>query len=758
MNTALLWDNVVAYSLQVGLLVGVASMVPALLRLHPPKARLVYLQVLLAACLVLPQTRPWKRAVVAVTTPVAAPAAPVAGVAPAPAPSVPARPHWSPGELGLVVLAAGVLARLGWLAVGFAKLRRYRRRSTPWSGPAVTLGPRPEYRLSEDVGSPVTFGLRSPVVLLPRNFDELPPAMQEAVLCHEALHVERHDWAFTVAEELVRALFWFHPAIWWLLGEIQLAREQAVDREVVDRTQARDHYVDALLAVAGARMEFDLAPAPLFLRKRHLKQRVMAVVKEIRMSRTRSIATLLLGLGLMAVAGWFVTAAFPLAAEPQLVVDGPGISVELSGAQLLHRPAVRYPAEALAEGVQGTVAVQVRLGADGTVVDANIVSGPDELRKAVLESVLSWHFSKDSAGGGRTVTVSFQLPAQAAAPAGPAHLSPEFQAEVAARSAAALANTLAQKGIQAPGLEPSKIVSIEVSGLSEQARADLLAALPVHVGDAFSPDAMNRTYLAVRAFDSHLLLTGRTDKNHETTLSISTPDATVAAALGSTPGSGPQTRGTPRRVQIGGNVQAAMLIDGPKPAYPPIAMQARITGVVHLHVIISTEGNVQSITVIPPAHPLLTTPAMEAVRQWRYKPTKLNGEPVEVDTTVDVTFALADGPPPQPVSTDSPLGQAGQPGLSTLGLRVEHAGSDLVLRWNLDSSAVRNGQNGVLQVLDGYTRQNYPISRDQLTSGLGVVYTPQTKDLTFQLTVTDEKGNEVGKGGVRLLNPSPGSR
>ena len=94
-----------------------------------------------------------------------------------------------------------------------------------------------EFRICDDVSSPVTFGWRRPVVLLPARFPELDRRMQDAILCHELLHVERRDWLFTLAEELVRAVFWFHPAIWWLLGEIQLAREQAVDREVIERTE-----------------------------------------------------------------------------------------------------------------------------------------------------------------------------------------------------------------------------------------------------------------------------------------------------------------------------------------------------------------------------------------------------------------------------------------------------------------------------------------------------------------------------------------
>ena len=116
--------------------------------------------------------------------------------------------------------------------------------------------------------------------------------MQETIACHELLHVHRMDWLFTVSEEIVRALFWFHPAIWWLLGEIHLTREQVVDAEVVRLTQARQPYLNALLAIASTQSRLDLAPAPLFLRKRHLTQRVSQILKEVNMSRTRIAASL----------------------------------------------------------------------------------------------------------------------------------------------------------------------------------------------------------------------------------------------------------------------------------------------------------------------------------------------------------------------------------------------------------------------------------------------------------------------------------
>jgi len=96
----------------------------------------------------------------------------------------------------------------------------------------------------------------------------------------------------------------------------------------------------------------------------------------------------------------------------------------------------------------------------------------------------------------------------------------------------------------------------------------------------------------------------------------------------------------PRRITVGGNVQQAMLIYQPKPVYPPLAKQARIQGTVRFTAIIGRDGTIQNLTVVS-GHPLLVQAATEAVRQWRYKPTLLNGEPVEVVTQIDVNFTLS---------------------------------------------------------------------------------------------------------------------
>jgi protein TonB len=97
----------------------------------------------------------------------------------------------------------------------------------------------------------------------------------------------------------------------------------------------------------------------------------------------------------------------------------------------------------------------------------------------------------------------------------------------------------------------------------------------------------------------------------------------------------------PIRIRQGGQVVAAKAIYQPAPDYPPLARMARIQGTVRLQAVISTDGRVQNLQFLS-GHPLLIGAALEAVSRWRYQPTLLNGEPVEVLTEIDVTFKLAE--------------------------------------------------------------------------------------------------------------------
>jgi TonB family protein len=112
--------------------------------------------------------------------------------------------------------------------------------------------------------------------------------------------------------------------------------------------------------------------------------------------------------------------------------------------------------------------------------------------------------------------------------------------------------------------------------------------------------------------------------------SVPTDEMAVAA---------PSVAGDVGRIRVGGNVQAARIRNKVQPVYPAAARQAHIDGVVRLHVIIAKDGTITQLEVVS-GHPLLAQAALDAVRQWVYEPTLLEGKPVEVDTVIDVFFQL----------------------------------------------------------------------------------------------------------------------
>jgi len=352
----------------------------------------------------------------------------------------------------------------------------------------------------------------------------------------------------------------------------------------------------------------------------------------------------------------------------------------------MHRTNIVYPEAARAKRVQGVVTVEATLDTSGNVVETRVLNGPLELRRAAQQSVLNWHFAMDSSANTRMVKVSFELPAPSAAPAAvlPA---PTTAMDAASRAAAdeklkALRTQINDQASQLQQQDPTtrqqsiaklnelqatistlqsrlgmaalvgnRVSRIYIGGLSDQARADLTARLPVHVGDTLAADTMDRVRAEVKAFDEHLNVGTAANTNGEVTLTIQMPGSGVSAdtLLGNTAGpvpAFPPAADGSKRITIGGNVQQSKLVSQPRPVYPPLAKQARIQGVVHLAALIGKEGNVLDLAVIS-GHPLLAASALDAVRQWVYKTTLLNGEPVEILTQIDVNYTLADTPPIQ---------------------------------------------------------------------------------------------------------------
>jgi protein TonB len=115
----------------------------------------------------------------------------------------------------------------------------------------------------------------------------------------------------------------------------------------------------------------------------------------------------------------------------------------------------------------------------------------------------------------------------------------------------------------------------------------------------------------------------------------------IGGIISSTPVAVPKVA-TPQRVRVSAGVTSGLLVRKVNPVYPPLARQARISGTVVLRAVISKDGSIENLSLVS-GHPMLAPAAIDAVKQWKYKPYLLNGEPVEVDTEVQVNFTLAGG-------------------------------------------------------------------------------------------------------------------
>jgi TonB family protein len=625
MTASLLLDNVLAWSAQVALLVAVGAL--AAMTLAHPRARLIFWQGILAIALLLPAIEPWHQPMAEDTglVAIAANAAPVILV------RQPAFHFVWKREYLLLIIAAGAALRLLWIGAGLVRLRRHRLDAQMLTIPPVRFSnPRVRWFVSSTVGGPVTFGFLNPSILLPARVVALPDDLREAIAHHELAHVRRRDWLFVLLEEAIRSLLWFHPAVWFVLSRIQLAREQVVDAEVVGLTRDRERYLDALVAVAAQRLLPDVAPAPLFLKKRQLAVRVAAVLKETHMSKPRTFLSFTTVCSAAFLAARLAVWMFPMQAPAQTVqvtpnyrtvavADGYGVVVE-PGAKILHRSPVFYPSGVT---TSGTVVVESSVNAKGEVTDAHVVSGPDELRNAALTSVLTWHFSPD---GGLPPTVQSSI-----------------RFETAPKTAVSLIPLVPRTS--------QYLKSINLIGLSDELAEKVSASLPVHVGDTFENDDLARVKAAVKGVDEHLdvftkivapdatltIMLRRTGEKVEPGVLIEDgPAVSAATAAAPIP---PPADGV-QRLRVGGNVESANLIRKVTPLYPPLAKQARIQGVVRFTALISAEGNVISLQLVE-GHPLLVESAQDAVRQWQYKPTLLNGNTVEVITQIDVNYTLS---------------------------------------------------------------------------------------------------------------------
>ena len=300
------------------------------------------------------------------------------------------------------------------------------------------------------------------------------------------------------------------------------------------------------------------------------------------MSRTRLVATYTVITALATATAWLSVTNFPLQAAPQF-----GQSVfRVTGAEVVLNKDPVYPSLAKQKRIEGTVEIEVTIAENGSAEDVRVLSGPQELRRAALEAVLQWQFKKGTSRA--VVKIDFRL-------------TPD--------------------GVPAP---KGKLAAINITDAAPAVIETLRARLAHLEGQPLN--ALEILEI-VRSVAPSLGISFQTNPaTSDVTLTVSNPSASFAK------GDGP-------RIRVGGNVQSAKLVTKITPLYPLLAKQSRIQGTVRFNTLIGTDGHVREL-LLETGHPLLVDSAMTAVRQWIYQPTLLNGNPVEVVTSIDVNYTL----------------------------------------------------------------------------------------------------------------------
>jgi TonB family protein len=428
--------DLLSYAFQSGLLLAVGILLPRALRVRHPRTMLVYWRLLLLVVLLLPLlTVVWQQ-----TAPLPILVIDGLTVDAVVATAFPAAAQAFDWWIVISAVAVVMLLALLRLVVGLVFLHRCRRGASP-----LTPIPDPITKLQQRLGLeipflvsrrfpvPITFGWFRPAVIVPETFRGLSADEQEGVACHELLHVRRRDWPMTVLEELLRAVLWFHPAVWILLPKIALSREQVVDEHVVRLTGKRRQYLDALWRVVCTDQRYANALVVPLLGRSHLVERVAWLNKEKPMSKSRIVMSVLVLAASVAIAGVVGASVFPAAQEsamriaPAMVPDDLKAEQkdaeedqlktvskdsecdEITGPEVIEKVNPRYPEEARKEKIMGQVIVKTVINEKGTVDAVEVLESPDELlSEAAVEAARQWTF-QPALCDGRPVGVYYDL-------------------------------------------------------------------------------------------------------------------------------------------------------------------------------------------------------------------------------------------------------------------------------------------------------------------------------------------------------------
>jgi len=483
---------------------------------------------------------------------------------------------------------------------------------------------------------PTVIGWLRPVVLVPASCLTGLSAMQiEAILAHELAHIRRHDYLVSVLQSVIETVLFYHPAVWWVSKQVRRERECCCDELAV--------------AVGGDRLAYARALSALEERRSYSPEFVLGAnggvltmrIKRLLGCKESSAASQLVSIALLAA---LVLAAGAVAGKLAHAQNGTAQtnSSASSTAQVTVVPDARQSAvvSAVMGSTNGTHPLLSTAGQQTTSDTERKIENAQRQLQFAQEQLNSEQFKKQIENAQRWLQDVQAKPN-----------SPEFKKQI---EDVQLRLQDAQKKLNSEQFK--KQIEDAQRQLQDAQKNTNSAQFKKQMEGAQQQLQDAQKKLNSEQFKKQLEDVQRQLQDAQKKLNSEQFKGQIAQLLaqnapaGQQPGASPKLVAPPPPpssalpqgpVRVSSGTLAGMLLTKPAPVYPEEAKVAHVQGAVVLHAIISKTGTVENLHVIS-GSAMLVNSAIDAVQQWTYKPYLLNGQPVEVETSITVNYTLAD--------------------------------------------------------------------------------------------------------------------
>jgi len=547
-------------------------------------------------------------------------AAGVGSAAPAAAREIDIRP------ILVTLCIAGAALGILQMLFAFASLYRLRRRARPFDAEGLVESPEAELLESDACGMPMTFGVLRPVVMLPADAVDWNPERLRCVLLHELAHVRRGDVATHLIARTALVLYWWNPLAWFAWRQFLKERERATDDLVLHAGARASEYAGHLLEVART-----LQPSPAtawaaiaMARRSELEGRLVAIL-DSRVNRTpsrRRSAALAVLFAVALVAPFAAVRAQNPVLPPEL---DPTIRAANSqkNHQLLDNAAAAY--EKIARYDVAHKLLQDSLTLREEVSGSGSASYAAGLVK--LGELANVRHQKADAIAFYTKAVSLGDRPEVA----PALLYLGAQTFDGGDYSGAEALFQRVLNVQPHGESAGRALNwLGILRQSKQGGEPEAEQYFQRAGTELAPDS-SAAYNALMNYSRLLRRQNRLDE----------ADRLQARAEQSARAASHTATAAPGVYRVGGGVTSPQLLSKKEPAYTEAARKAKLAGTVLLYIEVEPDGTAgPNIRVMRSLDPGLDEQAIEAVRQWKFRPGQKDGMPVTVQATIEVNFRL----------------------------------------------------------------------------------------------------------------------